>query len=574
MQTNLFTTRPLTAHRLSAAVGSGKTRAAVAYMARPDTASRNFLYVAPTVRLLRQTSRNLADALVSSGSSRNVHTIHAGNATEQEDGTGARVQAMQTINAVQADAGEVVFLTTATFIEVLSSIRRPELWDVILDEAFDPVSFSTFELGADFVEGWQYLTRLFAIEQGEGARLIPRQGMEAAVRAVADGRFAAVGDMYRAQQDLAARAINPAMRCELVLNERVRAVLAGEPLPPKRKRKGSEDAEGTNRLDFASYVDPRFFAGFREVLFLSALFEETTLYLLWTRALGVEFRDHPDFPREMLRDVHGEQGRFLAVGHLLQEGDSATKDTLYRDPVTGQPYAAAGSRVLDRLLTTADSYIRARFGDDVPYLLQTNVGAEPTLTKNAVPIPPKAHGLNDYQEVHHVVALCVTNPKPQHLEWLADRTGLPKKRLTRAYRIHSIYQGLGRCSIRATRLASSPKTLLTAGKEDAAFIAELFPHSLWLGQVGSLPRVRQQGSGSTRPATKTDQEADRIRDYLAGIGGEVAEISSRRLRASLGSDLSGRSWTRAVGQACPAGSGWQLRGGMVERMTWDRLADT
>jgi hypothetical protein len=274
----------------------------------------------------------------------------------------------------------------------------------------------------------------------------------------------------------------------------------------------------------------------------------------------------------MLRDVHGEQGKFLAVGHLLHEEDSASKDTLYRDPVTGQPYATAGQRVIDRLLTTADSYLRTRFGEDARYLLQTNVGAEPALTRNAVPIPARAHGLNDYQDVHHVVALCVTNPKPQHLDWMAERTGLPKKRLTRAYRIHSIYQGLGRCSIRSTRLQSSPKTLLTAGRDDAAFIHELFPNSLWLGQVGKLPRVRQPGTERIRPATKTDIEAERVRAHLEKLSDEVDGVSSRFLRASLGSELSGMSWSRAVKQACPAGSGWRVEGQTVVRERWEHFA--
>ena len=62
MTTNLYVPR-LRAHKLSAAVGSGKTRAAVAWIASPETARTNVLYIAPTRQLLAQTERSIREAL-------------------------------------------------------------------------------------------------------------------------------------------------------------------------------------------------------------------------------------------------------------------------------------------------------------------------------------------------------------------------------------------------------------------------------------------------------------------------------------------------------------------------------
>jgi hypothetical protein len=277
----------------------------------------------------------------------------------------------------------------------------------------------------------------------------------------------------------------------------------------------------------------------------------------------------------MLRDTHGEQGRFLAVGHLLHPEDLASKETLFRDAATGASSAPAGSRVLDRLVTTAAAYFSAQWGTATQFLLQTNVdtgyGPGQALTPStARPIPARAHGLDAFKNVHHVAALCVTNPKPQHLTWLAQRTGLPKATITRAFRIHSVYQGLGRCSIRNRAMVSSPKTLLTAGKDDAAFILDLFPGSLWLGQVGNMPSV-SQGQKKPKAPTKVDTEAARIRDYLDSLSTEVTKISSQSLRAELRGDLSVSSWGRAVRQAAPAGTGWRMEGKSVIRETWEYL---
>jgi reverse gyrase len=73
---NLFIPR-LRAHALSAPVGSGKTRAATAWLASPTTAARNVLYVAPTMALVEQTTRNLLAAIEKAGSGtvRNVNKI-------------------------------------------------------------------------------------------------------------------------------------------------------------------------------------------------------------------------------------------------------------------------------------------------------------------------------------------------------------------------------------------------------------------------------------------------------------------------------------------------------------------
>jgi reverse gyrase len=170
--TTFYLTRPpsLNAHALSAPVGSGKTKAATCYMARTDTAQQNFVYVAPTIALIKQMDANLRRALAAAVGPvvRNVNLIHA----ENTDGS-AREDAIRALIEVRGNEGQVVLLTTSTFLHIISTISRPELWHVILDEAFSPVDFTEFGLGKDIRDGWDYFRELFDVDAEQAHRMRP-----------------------------------------------------------------------------------------------------------------------------------------------------------------------------------------------------------------------------------------------------------------------------------------------------------------------------------------------------------------------------------------------------------------
>lgn len=578
MTSNLYVPR-LRAHKLSAAVGSGKTRAAVAWIAGPTNTRRNVLYVAPTRLLLDQTAHDLRAAIAASAgpSVRNVHLIHS----DHSEGGQVRAEALRAINETEAGEGRVQLITTQTFLDIVAGIRNPECWSVILDEAFSPATFEAFHLGADALKGWEHFSELFEVQPAQGHRIVPRSGRRSMVEDVARGDFTTAGDRFKALQEAARSVANPAIRCELVLTDGAKAVLAGT--VPKRRGAKKEGCEVGTVLQFASYVDPSAFAGFREVLFLSALFEQTVLYHLWTKALGVTFEEHPEFPAHLLRDTHAEQGRFLAVGHLLHKDDRASLEVLQRDALTGKPGATKpGTRVIDHLVQTAS----AHFGGET-FLLQTNARYgfrkdEACVPRNAVVIPAVAHGLNDYQGVDNVAALAVTNPNPQQLEWIRARTGMSAGDVTQAFRIHVTYQALGRCSIRRAEQTTTPKVVLVVGSDDARFIHDLFPGSHWLGQVGTLPKLSGLlDAESTKEPGKAEALAQVILRHLQSIPEGIDKVSSRSLKEEverrqvhlkpLGADvevpLHGQLWTRALSQACVLGSGWQKHGQSLHRVT-------
>ena len=577
--TNLFLPR-LKAHKLSAAVGSGKTRAAIAWIASPANASQNVLYVAPTTALVDQTAAGLRDAIagISVDTVRNVNLIHAGNAEGQ-----VQVEALSTVNGVEVAEGHVQLLTTQTFLAIASRIKRPELWSVVLDEAFTPATFATFRLGTDALRGWEHFSELFSVDAEQGHRILPREGRMTMVEQVSRSDYSTAGDRFKSLEDVARAVANPAIRCELVLTDGAQALLRGE-APTKRKTRKATDTYAGTVLQFSSYVDPAAFAGFREVLFLSALFEQTVLYNLWTKALGVTFEDHLDFPVEMLRDTHKEQGRFLAVGHLLHKDDPASLDNLTRETLTGQPGASRpGTRVIDHLVQTAASH----FAED-QFLLQTNQRFgyrkdAACVPRNAVVIPAFSHGLNTFSDVDNVVALAVTNPNPQQLAWVRSRTGMTAKAVTQSYRIHACYQALGRCSIRKAVPTTTAKIVLTVGSDDAKFIRDLFPGSHWLGQVGTLPSLQRLQRSENKEPGKTEVLAVAILQTLDGIDPAIGKVSSRRLKGLMeaerhqvhlkakGADgevcVPSQTWSRALSQACILSSGWQRQGQSLHRLT-------
>lgn len=314
------------------------------------------------------------------------------------------------INAKPMGLGQVVFLTTKTFIRILTDIGDLSRWSLILDEAFAPVTFITYHLGPRPAEGLAYFQEMFRIDTDDNHRVVPRQGQGGLVREIASGNLEQCGQKYQGQSSLAQEVSNPAIRCELVVTPRTKSAVELVDGAPEEDRPTKVQC---SELLFASYLTPEYFDEFREVVFLSALFEHTVLYHLWTRGFGVRFVEHPWFVGR-LRDVHVEQGPRVAIGHLLHRDDRASKHNLLSNRQTGKPGdRSRGGRVLDALVEAA-----AEFFKGSQFLLQTNNGTGyvtggANVPHNAVAIPVVSHGLNDFMDTDNVVALAVTNPNPQ-----------------------------------------------------------------------------------------------------------------------------------------------------------------
>jgi hypothetical protein len=454
-----------TYYSASTSVGSGKTLAAIDYMLSADKSLKNFLYVAPTIKLVEQTTKGLKEALQQNNRpTRNVNLIHSINTSEKQS---ASQVAINTLNDSTPNTGVIVILTTTTFLNILPLIRNKKEWSVVMDEAFSPVEFVTFKLGKREEiksQNRQYFSSLFEVNHSDNKSITPTKGNSNLVRDIANNNWNEVGSMYKGMQPLAQAVTNNALRVELT-----------------EMRK--------DRLTFATWVTPEHFNDFRECIFLAALFEETILYHLWSQEYQATFQPHRFFSEVIDRNIHNSQGHLVSVGHLLHPNDHASKYNLQRNHQTGKPEVQEGLRVIDKCVDIAQTFFT-----DTPMLLQTNAWTGHSnrhqLKNNVTVIPCMSQGLNQYQDHKAIAALAVTNPEPHMLKWLKERTQLPEKTLYRAFRIHTVYQACGRTAIRNWG-NTDPVTFLVVGKEDALFLHELFRGSTWLGQVGDIQNLKE-----------------------------------------------------------------------------------
>lgn len=559
-------------YALSTSVGSGKTRAAIGYITGGSLCNQNFIYVAPTIRLVNQTAENLRTAIEQSTGSvvRNLYLIHSESRHEEDIPTSA--ETLKVINEAIGNVGQVVIVTTKTFLSILADIENKEAWRVILDEAFSPVEFLQFYLGSRPQEGWSYFREVFTLDPEQNHRIIPIEGSAWKVEEIATGNLKRSGQRYKGLQPLAAAVANPALCNELVMTKKTKAMvddLFGT--SPEGVPFVDVGDEGESVLLIASYVTPEHFRNFKEVLFMAALFEKTMLYYLWSRVFGIQFDQHPAFPEGRLRNIHKDQGKYVAVGHLLHPDDSSSKVNLSRNSFTGAPdEQEPGQRVIDHLVTTA-----AEFFKGSSFLLQVNSAygydpGSPSLPVNAVKIPTLSHGLNEYQDCNFVAALAVTNPVPQQASWIKNRTGLTMEETLMAYRIHTTYQAVGRTSIRKREQTTERKVFLTVGYQDAWMLHQLFPGSQWLGQVGdmkSLVKLSREG----KKGGLIIETAKRIIEYLDSLSPDIRVISSRALKAALAPACKSRTWAKATRLANQDNALWAVQGSSFVRRDYEYL---
>ena len=538
---------PVVAYAVSTAVGSGKTKAAVEYIASKESTHQNFIYVAPTIRLIEQTTANLQKALKGSGSNRDVTMIHS--ESRQLEEVPVSVQTTDIINSVPVDGGRVVIITTTTFLKIIKDLTSPQHWRVIIDEGFSPVEFLKVHLGTRAEKGLDHFLEVFAIDPDQNHRIVPARGEVDWVELLATQGLRRAGDQYTTSQPLATAVFNDIMRCEMVMTEKTKSIL-GRTFTEKAPDK-EHPARVASESEFliAGYVTPDWVRGFSEVIFMSALFEQTLLYHFWTRLFSVSFVDHPAFPKTVLRNIHIDQGMHVHVGHLLSDKDTSSRHNLDRsffDGSLGEP--EKGLRVIDKLVAISSEYF-----EEKRFLLQTNndygyFAGSPLMPSNAVKVPASSHGHNEFQDYDNVAALAVTNPNPQETKWIQDKTGLSREQTQMAFRLHTIYQAVGRSSIRKAEPTSDKKVFLTAGHSDAMMLHEIFEGSHWLGQVGDMIYLAEAHADS-QPATAEQKLSQQILRHLDGVSEDTSMVSSRSLKELLGGSYGSNTWTRSVSLA-------------------------
>jgi hypothetical protein len=269
-------------YSLDAPVGAGKTEAAIRHILGQKPGSdvywgegdpvggMNFVYVAPTVRLVTSVHERLkrsAPKFYPDGVPRRVAVVtheetlvtEGGEVVHSEQGDAAR-NALAFIYDVHLNRGAYISLTTANFQNILPSIECPENWCVFMDELVDAVEFLPYSLGKNRERSESILADLSVVRADGSLAPTPL------AKQVAEG--AEHGHEYSGSRELVKRLTNTSLSVRRLEGDR----------PSQR---------GEAQTWYTCEPIPSAFARFGKVIFASAILRETLLYKLWTRQYRV-----------------------------------------------------------------------------------------------------------------------------------------------------------------------------------------------------------------------------------------------------------------------------------------------
>lgn len=379
--------------------------------------------------------------------------------------------------------GLVLIITTNTFVRVVGKLKNKSNWTVILDEAFNPANRDTFDS-----KDYDYLVSdLFQIDDKSNhatSKYGQRQKLSSAYKRKYDG----ITELQHPVLEKFVDAVmNPAMDLHLV---------------------SKKNKEGVLVWDGFWFITPYAFKGFKQVIFLSALFSNSILKHIWQHSFGVKWEKHPFWIFD--KDTHVMHGNKINIGYFLHPDDNASKDKIFSNIETGKPGAERSKSALTKMLEFAHEY----FGDK-KYLVSLNIKVTAKLPENSTRIPPGSFGMNSWDMVDNIAALAVTNPKPELLKLLRKLMGNIKDDDIRAiFRQSTIYQNIGRISIRNHK-SKVNRSILVASKADADFLLDLFVCSRAIGKVGDLPSIKLlRNPNADKPKVSHSREYKNISDKI------------------------------------------------------------
>lgn len=426
----------------SSSVGSGKTYKAALWMKMHP--KENVLYITPTTKLSGEVKRRI-DTTAGRTSSRIVNT------TTDNSGYSPKRKALNMIHRTMNHDGKTIILTTTNFMRILPLIENPENWTLIMDEAFQPVNYEVYNSS----NNPHIIEQYFDIDSYKRAtaKIDKKERMTAIYESMDFGDADELS--ARGIVDFVEAAMNPSVNLQLT-------------------KQAMDDYDKWHGL---WYVTPEYFGGYKQAIFLSALFEESLLFRIWENLYNfIDWVEHPDWFDES-RNTHVIHGSNIRIGYLLDDNDNASKTTFNT--------IVDGKKVIEHMVGAVDSFFESE------YILSLNNRMMRNVPDRAVSIPPMSYGIDSYKHMDNVASLTASNPRPEQLLLimpLVDEEEFTPNDIRNAFRRSSIYQNIGRCSLRDTSVTTT-RTILVASKADADYFHSLFEGSTYLGKRGDIPGV-------------------------------------------------------------------------------------
>lgn len=421
---------------LPAIAGAGKTESAIKHAIENAKKGEKVLFLQPTIALINQTQRRIQEQ----GYSTFLYTI----TSESQEGSATK-SLNDTIDQADTSSGTIVQATHAAW----QRLQRGNMseWSLIADEP--PSAFSTTSINAK--RSHEFLTKHLELGEarGDGYALLKPNKKESGLARLHDLRRDAEHDDALARYADATQPFINGMTT-YVNHQSYLELINGE----------------SHRLMMYHVITPRIYTGFKSVLLMSANFEDTEMYRIWSR-LGVKFEPVKGLGGQELPTEHSpEVCKRIKIYYLVDRWSLAAKSNYkYR-----KIYEDECIRAVTELI------------GDQKFIYAINTGDRQSLFKgfpNGTQVKPMAHGLNEYRDRDHAVMFFIANHSVDRTDFLQKLFGIPFEEGMNMINTSAYYQFVCRTSLRETPAASSSRhnIIIVMDKSLAETLHAKFPGS-------------------------------------------------------------------------------------------------
>ncbi|MEX1668367.1 hypothetical protein AB4876_05555 [Zhongshania guokunii] len=389
---------------VSAPCSSGKTYSTCKYLAEQEKRS-NWLYVAPSKKLLSQTKTQLVE--------HGLKPVLITSDTHKNNVVGAIMRHM----ACSEESGSILLITWQSY-QILPFFENNQNWRVIIDEVPQVDNFYALNLRQHMDE----LTKFVQIGEVVNETL-------ATVIPIDSGEL----KRHLERSDDLTKTIHPFLSDVLSPNRDVFVDLKTWGDFAERGDFGKKDA--TTRIYFISMLNPLLFEGHT---LLGANIEDSLLYSWLRNYHSAEFKTNHQINKNLRFTAHPPQvGERLRINYLL-------RDRGFSKYLAGKPLKDDGRTWMEALDKAALIAIKGR-----PFLFSVNADYSGELfnAPNGTQIPVVSHGLNSYMD-HNILYFPVAlNRAPRHLHML-NELGMDGEMVKNSTIHEVIYQALMRTALR------------------------------------------------------------------------------------------------------------------------------
>ncbi|NOQ50478.1 MAG: hypothetical protein GQ557_02275 [Mycoplasmataceae bacterium] len=390
---------------VSACCGAGKTHALMQHI-KENQQNHNHLIVLPSLDLVEQVYKNL----------KSMGLLDVFTITSKNTPTGKVKSSIVEFFKGYQDFGQILIITWAAYDD-LPYFQNKANWKIFIDEVPQVNDFHKLDVS----KNRQLITDFIELKQSINADMAQvgiKEGCQNKLKLASQSS----DDGYEAFKPLY-RALLSENRDVFVNPDEWAAVIEG-------RKTGIKSGE----LTFVAMLNPMQFIN---TTILAANFEDSLLFLWFTKFYEVNFRGNQKITNKLQYTAHEEQtGRRVKIKYFL---NNQNYSKYYRDKAMGEN-PTVGQEI--------DKMAAEIFGNEsFLYVVNNDYKPEFGVSDNGTRLSVKSHGLNKYQHNHNIYFNLALNYAPNQLA-LMKNLGFSSDQLLIANTFETIYQNTMRTSLR------------------------------------------------------------------------------------------------------------------------------